>query len=1352
MRERMSPESGKRRVKGQSIEPKYRHKQPELLKGEAAQEHITWHLEQMTTEDVCAAFMIELDNIAEVGKYLGEKSQEHIIHCAGQTLSSVFKAADLVSHIGKDEFLAFMCGRFSEEEILEKANLLCDRLQYEAGADPSVSVSACVGIYIASGTGITFETVFGQAAAALYDAKNNGRGSFCVLTDEAEKNQRERGVKPAEGISLNTLLEYLDGGVCLLEVGTEIQVIYASHGFYEMLGRKPEEISIPCSVKEIGIHPDYEPDYEKVLRDSVRKEGISDHIHRICGDGGNWVWRHVRVTQVAYPGRAHPVMLEISTDISELIQKERELKESNERLRVAFRQMPHILWEVDVEKKTFNIYDVDKQCCRPDTVVRDFPASFLRDGTVHPDSAADFQNFAEHLLNGKSGGTGNFIMRDRASNCYGWISLSYRMTYDREGEPVKAVGVQEKLPSVSGIGSGPFRRRPLPEVMRHSLLARMKVNLTADSVEEIWADGMDQTAWTWGKTYSEIIGRERTKLFDRTAGKVFQERFQRESLLKAFEAGECWSTREYRRIDGGGNIHWMSDAVNLVRDAKTRDVYMFGCFFDAEKRHEWEKLAGGEITRDPVTGIYTAETVKKIAEALAEQKGGKCGLAMIRMIGNFLPREKEESEKLQRFVSIALSMALGMDCIVGKYQPDTLVVFFPCAGSKFDEKRRIEDAFAYIRMSMMDIPNISLVRFVAGMVIERMEEMEYELLLLRTEYLCEAWKKAAMDTVVFPGEEEDWGWIGLHRESGEEEVLDQPDKSDRPLTKEEQNVAFRCVTDMLTARSLEISLLSALRGIGGYYRAARVYLLDLSENHETVTLTQEWTEQGKPSIRNMMSGVRVGEIPLLGTCMKRGRPVMAESLAFLSVEKTNRKKWHFLVCPLKREERLTGFLCVEDPKEHLEDTALLWTLLPYMQGEESRFRAMEEQAQMTGRDVLTKLPDLNTYLDVICSMDSDSYSSMGAAALDIPDFAKVNTNFGFEYGKKLLLYLSETLRGIFGKAYIFRTWDTEFIVLFPNTIQSVFTGRCHRLRAAIQRRYPRRVRLGYVWAEGTFSARNLVREAQTIMRSHSVEEDPMQTIFLEGELRLEGQGHANARFVPYFQPKIDMRDGKLVGAEALARGVTREGAVVQPGRFIEALEQNGEIRELDLFILESVLKQLSEWKRKGITLFKVSINISRITLFNPTSLASILAIQSRYPDIPSGQIQLEITETAGDVEKTTLSEIVEDFRQCGICFDLDDFGSGYANMSVLSNIKFDTVKLDRSLVNDLPGNEISIMLVQNIIQICRNFGMECVAEGVETPQQEEALLKAGCVYGQGFYYARPLPAQEFENRYLRGAQ
>lgn len=395
------------------------------------------------------------------------------------------------------------------------------------------------------------------------------------------------------------------------------------------------------------------------------------------------------------------------------------------------------------------------------------------------------------------------------------------------------------------------------------------------------------------------------------------------------------------------------------------------------------------------------------------------------------------------------------------------------------------------------------------------------------------------------------------------------------------------------------------------------------------------------------------------------------------------------------------------------------------------------------------LPNLSSYMDVVYSLDSDVYSSMGAVSVDIPNFSAINSSFGFEYGRKLLQYIAETLMNIFRKSFIFRTWDAEFVVLFPNTIQEVFNGICERLRAMIQRRYPRQARIGAVWSDGIFSAKNLVREAQALMRSECVKENPGNEVkHPESSVRTSLTQFSQQRFIPYFQPKVDMRTGDIIGAEALARCVDNDGNIMQPAQFIDALEKDGSIRDLDLFMLENVLRQLSEWKKKGIHLIKVSINISRISLFNPTILASVLAIQSRYQDIPADQIELEITETAGDMEKATLACIVDNFRECGVKFELDDFGSGYANISIFSNIKFETIKLDRSLVNDLPGNEISHMLVEKIAHICHNFGMKCIAEGVENAQQEEALLKAGCSYGQGFYYAKPLPAAEFERRYL----
>ena len=175
-------------------------------------------------------------------------------------------------------------------------------------------------------------------------------------------------------------------------------------------------------------------------------------------------------------------------------------------------------------------------------------------------------------------------------------------------------------------------------------------------------------------------------------------------------------------------------------------------------------------------------------------------------------------------------------------------------------------------------------------------------------------------------------------------------------------------------------------------------------------------------------------------------------------------------------------------------------------------------------------------------------------------------------------------------------------------------------------------------------------------------------------------------------------------------------------------------------------------RAEGLGVVPVAVNLSRVTLRSPSLPASILAIQSRYPEVSADQIHLEITETAWDVENSTLSSVVDKFKNCGIGFELDDFGSRYANVSMFTNIKFKTIKLDRSLVDELADNEISKMLVRDIAGICRKFGMDCIAEGVENEDQVNGLLEAGCIYGQGFYYDRPMTPQRFEAEYLRNTK
>ena len=160
---------------------------------------------------------------------------------------------------------------------------------------------------------------------------------------------------------------------------------------------------------------------------------------------------------------------------------------------------------------------------------------------------------------------------------------------------------------------------------------------------------------------------------------------------------------------------------------------------------------------------------------------------------------------------------------------------------------------------------------------------------------------------------------------------------------------------------------------------------------------------------------------------------------------------------------------------HPSDAALFSTLIPYLLRERQRFQNAGEEDSAAR---VAEIPNLRSYTETISSLTSDRYSSMGAVCLDIPGMAAINSSLGFEYGGKLLWYVSRTLMDLFGPSLLFRTWDAEFVALSPNTTKKVFVERCGRLRSILQRRYPRELRIGYTWANGIFSGKNLVEEAR----------------------------------------------------------------------------------------------------------------------------------------------------------------------------------------------------------------------------------------------------------------------------------
>lgn len=235
----------------------------------------------------------------------------------------------------------------------------------------------------------------------------------------------------------------------------------------------------------------------------------------------------------------------------------------------------------------------------------------------------------------------------------------------------------------------------------------------------------------------------------------------------------------------------------------------------------------------------------------------------------------------------------------------------------------------------------------------------------------------------------------------------------------------------------------------------------------------------------------------------------------------------------------------------------------------------------------------------------------------------------------------------------------------------------------------------------------------------------------------------NKEFLAYYQPKVDVRNNEIIGAEALARW-NRNNEIVFPDAFIQTLEKVGRIVELDLYMLETVCKDVVEWKKKGLKTVPISVNFSRRDLSDFKLAEYISEIISKY-GLSKEEIVVEITETTFEDEVEQLTCFINGLSNCGVRVSVDDFGTGYSSLSLISEYPVNEIKIDRSFINK-KLNKKDEVIVSGIIDIAKKLNLEIISEGVESNEQKEFLLKVGCNRAQGFLFDKPLPKEKFETK------
>ena len=257
---------------------------------------------------------------------------------------------------------------------------------------------------------------------------------------------------------------------------------------------------------------------------------------------------------------------------------------------------------------------------------------------------------------------------------------------------------------------------------------------------------------------------------------------------------------------------------------------------------------------------------------------------------------------------------------------------------------------------------------------------------------------------------------------------------------------------------------------------------------------------------------------------------------------------------------------------------------------------------------------------------------------------------------------------------------------------------------------------------------------------------PEMSIRLEKEQEIVNemvQALQEEQFIVYLQPKYSLETNAPAGAEALVRWMHPEKGMISPGLFIPVFEKNGFIERLDHYVWEVICKYLKKWIDEGLKPHPISVNISRVDLYNPQIVEFIIGLVDKY-NIPHELFQLELTETAYMDNPHIMKQVVSGLKENGFTVMMDDFGSGYSSLSILKEIEVDVLKIDMRFFDSSGNDGRSENIIASVVRMAKWLGMPAVAEGVEKAEQVNFLGSVGCEYVQGFYFARPMPIDEYE--------
>lgn len=579
-----------------------------------------------------------------------------------------------------------------------------------------------------------------------------------------------------------------------------------------------------------------------------------------------------------------------------------------------------------------------------------------------------------------------------------------------------------------------------------------------------------------------------------------------------------------------------------------------------------------------------------------------------------------------------------------------------------------------------------------------------------------------------------------------------------------ENMLMECVHSLYEDSDLKVSIPVMLRRLGEFLQAERAYVITI--RGQLIYNDFEWCAEGcEPQIQNLQ-GLPVSVIDRWRKLFEGQQCVVIKDLEAIRAQSpseydilSSQNISRLVAAPLNRDGKLFGYVGVDNPplERMLNIASALQTLCYFLMLSYRREDYERQLSRLSYYDTLTGFYNRNRYMTDLDILVREG-GPVGIVYLDVNGLKDINDMYGHAAGDDILIESANRMKAVFGDCKLYRIGGDEFVVICQGIGQMVFSTRVGQLKVMFHKDEMCRAAIGSTWTQSPADIQQIVAMADAQMyedkkayyrrhpsspryRHHSDEVLPLSDPDVLRK-KLNDQ-----QFIVYLQPKISSLDRSTVGAEALIRYKPAEGSLILPGNFLPLLEEAQTISQVDFYVFEFVCSKIRSWAEQGKQSLPVSVNFSRFSLVQPCFVKRLCAICEKHGVQPHN-LEIEITESVRKLEELDIKTLIEDIRRAGFIVALDDFGTEYANLSLLSLVDFDVLKLDKSMVDDVADNPKTQAIVESIVETCRKLHVEVVAEGIETEDQLEALRECGVRMAQGFLFSRPVPIEDYEQYFL----